>query len=241
MEQDNCSSIHLLAITQGGVRLYFSTATLIKRKLHSNLLSGDGQLTADTTSAGGGNTTTGGCTSMYDSVTQSNLPNRTNDYSAIISGEQCGLFLLHVRLPPGYTPNTTVNKPKNVHLAHFVDNTLLMVSTIQQDQDLLWTISSSSFLNNPHLTESSSITALDGFVWCMAEIPNLNVSNLQYVLRKTQHSRKIVLLTNHGAHIVAIVQPINILQQLLMINQGPHHESVKNFFKVLKLIKIASI
>lgn len=170
---------------------------------------------------------------MYNSSNNPNLPNRGLSCS-IMSGEQCGLFLLHVRLPPGYTPNTTVNKPKNVHLAHFVDNTLLMVSTIQQDQDLLWAISSASFLSNPHLTESTSITALDGFVWSMAEVPNPNVSNLQYVLRKTQHSKKLVLLSNHGAHIVAIVQPINILHQLLMSNQGPHHESVKNFFKVRK-------
>lgn len=240
MEQDQCSSIHLIAVTQGGVRLYFSTATLVKRKMHSNKLPlvGERQLSPDTTTNVNDNTTTGGCNSMYDPVTQSHLTNRSNEHNAVVSSEYSGLFLLHVRLPPGYTPNTTVNKPKNVHLAHFVDNTMLMVSTIQQDQDLLWSISSSSFLNHYHLTESTSITALDGFVWCMAEIPNLNVSNLQYVLRKTQHSRKIVLLTNHGAHIVAIVQPINILQQLLIINQGPHHESVKNFFKVLKVVAI---
>lgn len=195
----------MLAVTQGGVRLYFSTATLVKPKMPGNLFQssvGNGPMSPD---SGGGNTTLGtATTNIYNSANQTGASNRGMGQGSVVSGEQCGLFLLHVRLPPGYTPNTTVNKPKNVHLAHFVDNTLLMVSTIQQDQDLLWAISSASFLNNAHLTESTSITALDGFVWCMAEIPNPNIGNLQYVLRKTQHSKKLILLTNHGAHIVAL-------------------------------------
>lgn len=107
--------IHLLAVTQCGVRLYFSVTQ----------------------------------TAQPSSYQQP--PNSTD-----IQKPQ-NLFLIHVRLPPGYTPNTNVGKPKQVHSAYCHNGSLLMVSTPQQDQDLLWSISSEPFPLRQYLVESSTI------------------------------------------------------------------------------------
>lgn len=143
-----------------------------------------------------------------------------------------GLYLLHVRLPPGYTPNATVGKPKQVHTAFYSQGSLLMVSSPQQEQDLLWSLSSEPFPLRRYLAESSTVMPLDGQVWAMAEIKPKFDDNLKTTpLRNAQTPRKVVLLTNQGAHIVALLKPVDLLQQLLMASHGPHNESVKAYFQ----------
>jgi len=44
--------------------------------------------------------------------------------------------------------------------------------------------------------------------------------------------KKVVMLTNQGAHIVSLLKPIDLLKQLLVSCQGPHHEAVKAYFQV---------
>lgn len=152
-----------------------------------------------------------------------------------------GLYLLHVRLPPGYTPNTTINKPKQVHSAHYNEGTLLLISTPQQDQDILWSISSAPFPNRPYLAESTTVLPLDGIVWSLAEVRDRCKAKLHSILRNAQKTKKVVLLTNQGAHIIALLKPSDILQQLLMACQGPHHEAVKAFFQVFFIFFFSSI
>uniref|UniRef100_A0A336MUH0 CSON006340 protein n=1 Tax=Culicoides sonorensis TaxID=179676 RepID=A0A336MUH0_CULSO len=141
-----------------------------------------------------------------------------------------GLYLLHVRLPPGYTPNTTVGKPKQVHSAFFKDGSLLMVSTPAQDQDLLFSLSSEPFPFRPFLAESSTIVPLDGQVWDLAETRNRE-NALVTPIKQAQTPRKIVILTNQGAHIVALLKPVDLFQQLLVACHGAHHEAVKAYFQ----------
>lgn len=179
--------IHLIAVTQCGVRLYFSVTQI-------NL--------------------------GYQQMGPMELPKPQN------------LYLLHVRLPPGYTPNTSVGKPKQVHSAYYSHGSLLLVSTPQQDQDLLWSLSSEPFPLRNYLAESSTVMNLDGQVWAIAEVKEKSSLTLNYPLKEALVPKKVVLLTSQGAHIVALLKPVDLLQQLLLACRGAHNDAVKAYFQV---------
>ena len=188
-------NLHLIAVTQGGVRLYFSTTSIFVNEVPL----AQGQPTTD------------------------------------IMRPQ-NLYLLHVRLPPGYTPNATVGKPKLVHTAFYNNGTLLMASTPQQDQDILWSLSSEPFPCRPFLAESSTILQLNGQAWSIAECVDPDTESTATTkmnpLNSAKMNKKVVLLTNQGAHIIALIKPVDILQQLLLACHGPHHEAVKGYFQM---------
>lgn len=155
------------------------------------------------------------------------------------------LCLHHVRLPAGFTPNATCGKPKNVHTAFYNSGTMLMVSTPQQDQDILWSLSSEPFLHSESspqisqestihrmLAESSTIIHLDGLVWAIAEVKEKTQLTLKYPLREAQTPKKVILLTSQGAHIVELLKPVDLLQQLFLSCHGAHHDAIKSFFEI---------
>ncbi|XP_058986335.1 nuclear pore complex protein Nup154 isoform X2 [Musca domestica] len=214
---DDDYNLNLLAVTQCGVRLFFATTPISNQNANQNH---QGTLVTAQNCSPTRNTT--------ESTAKLGSPVNPMPFEQ----KQQGLYLLHVRLPPGYTPNTTINKPKQVHSALYNEGTLLLVSTPQQDQDILWSVSSAPFPKRAHLTESTTVIPLDGIVWSLAEIPNRCNATLKSILRKAQKPNKVVLLTNQGAHIIALLKPIDILQQLLIACHGPHHEAVKAFFQV---------
>lgn len=221
---DDSQNIHLLAVTQCGVRLFFGINVPSAYQTATPLPIKQTSLSPTQNSP---------TKSSYGTQTSSvATPTLSGCASSLEQRRQHGLYLLHVRLPPGYTPNTTINKPKHVHSAHYNEGTLLMVSTPQQDQDILWSISSTPFLSRTYLTESTTVIPLDGIVWSLAETPNRCKTGVQSLLRKAQLSKKVVLLTNQGAHIVSSLKPIDILKQLLIACHGPHHEAVKAYFQV---------
>lgn len=139
------------------------------------------------------------------------------------------LYLLHVRLPPGYTPNATIGKPKQIHAAFYSNGTLLMVSTPQQDQDVLWSLSSEPF-PFPYLAESSTVMPLNGQVWSIAEMRS-DSSALVSPLQSAKTNKKVILLTNQGVQIIALVKPMHMLMQLLLACHGPHHDAIKGYFQ----------
>lgn len=193
----DCLNLHLIAVTQSGVRLYFSTVSVLEPMPNTSLanVSGGGEKSSD--------------------HQQSN-----------------NLYLLHVRLPPGYTANATVGKPKLVHSSFHSSGTVLMVSSAQQDQDLLWSLSSEPFPLRPYLAESSTVMPLNGQVWAIAEVRDLNLeSALVTPLKMARTNKKIVLLTNQGAYVIALIKPMGLLMQLLAACHGPHHEAVKGYFQ----------
>lgn len=114
---------------------------------------------------------------------------------------------------------------------YYNQGTLLMVSTPQQDQDILWSISSEPFPFRPYLAESTTVVPLDGMVWGLAEMKAKTKSTLNNVLRNAQKPKRVVLLTNQGAHIISLLKPVDILQQLLVACHGPHHDAVKAYFQ----------
>lgn len=192
---EDSSSLHLIAVTQCGVRLYFSTTNMLDQNVQPPVTPTGTPITPE-------------------------APRPQN------------LYLLHVRLPPGYTPNASVGKPKQVHSAFYNNGTMLMVSTPQQDQDLLWSLSSEPFPARQYLAESSTVVPLNGQVWGIAEVRDSNSkSALANPLKSARTNKKIVLLTNQGAHIIALVKPIDLLKQLLIAFHGPHHDAVKAYFQ----------
>ncbi|KAL9706816.1 hypothetical protein quinque_010334 [Culex quinquefasciatus] len=201
LSQEDSPQFHLIAITQTGVRFYFSTVPVLygiqQQQQQQQFASGQPGLAPHE---------------------QSQRPQ--------------GLYLLHVRLPPGYTPNTTVGKPKQVHSAFYSQGSLLMVSTPQPDQDLLWSLSSEPFPSRQNLVESSTVMTMDGQVWAIAEVKPKDKITVETPLRAAQVSRKVALLTNQGVHIVSLLKSVDILQQLLLACHGPHNEAVKAYFQV---------
>lgn len=197
LKSQNCLSLHLIAVTQCGVRLYFSTVSLhdvANAQQFANVPGGE-------------------------RLNESTQPNN--------------LYLQHVRLPPGYTANATSGKPKLVHSSYHSNGTVLMVSSSQQDQDLLWSLSSEPFPMRPYLAESSTVLPLDGQVWAIAEIKSPNSENsLNMPLKNDRTNTKIVLLTNQGAYIVALIKPMGLLMQILTACHGAHHDAVKHYFQV---------
>lgn len=187
LTRDDCPNMHLIAITQSGVRFYFTT---------THLQIGPNQLPME------------------------------------LQKPQ-GLYLLHVRMPPGYTTNATVGKPKNVHSAFYSQGSVLMISNSQQDKDALWSLSSEPFPLRPYLAESTTILPLDGQVWALAEVNKKKIGKLKNTFTENyQTPKKVVLLTNQGAHILALLKPVDILQQILLSCHGPHHDAVKAYFQV---------
>lgn len=194
LKAQDCANLHLIAVTQCGVRLYFSTVSITDAQQLNSLPASD---------------------RLTENVQPDNL------------------YLQHVRLPPGYTANATSGKPKLVHSSYCSSGTNLMVSSAQQDQDLLWSLSSEPFPHRGYLAESSTVFPLDGQVWAIAEIRSTNDDeNFNMPLKSDRNNTKIVLLTNQGAYIVALIKPMGLLVQLLTACHGPDHEAVKNYFQV---------
>ncbi|ALC39288.1 Nup154 [Drosophila busckii] len=196
--------LHMLAITQCGVRLYFSTTRLQVQQQPMNCM-----------------------TDNYGMPPNNNQLNSLQVDASMSNG----LYLMHVRLPPGYTPNATTNKPQQVHAAHYTEGTTLMITTQQQEQALLWSISSAPFKNFNFLVESTALEALDGLVWSLADLKDTAVPKTTSLLYNARTPSRIVLLTNQGTHIVECLKAAHLLQQLLVACKGPHHESVKMFFQ----------
>lgn len=189
--------MHLIAVTQCGVRLYFSTISLLdvaNAQQYANVPGGE-------------------------RISDNTQPNN--------------LYLQHVRLPPGYTANATSGKPKLVRSSYHSNGTVLMVSSAQQDQDLLWSLSSEPFPLRSYLAESSTILPLDGQVWAIAEIKSMDDGNsLNMPLKNDRSNTKIVLLTNQGAYLVALIKPMGLLMQLLTACHGAHNDAIKNYFQI---------
>lgn len=214
LEPEDNSHAHLMAVTECGVRFYFTTSSPQYPQMTINAV-------ADFGAAGGG-----------DMQQQQQLQQQMHHNG---QSRATGLYLLHVRLPPGYTPNTTVGKPRQVHTAFYHRGTSLLVSTPQPDQDMLWSLSSEPFPQGGHFAESSTILPLDGQVWAVGKIKDKQTRNVTVTtLKNSKQPTKIAILTNHGIHIISLVKPVDLLQQLLLACNGPHHDAVKAYFQVQK-------
>ncbi|CAC5400979.1 NUP155 [Mytilus coruscus] len=157
-------------------------------------------------------------------------------------GRPSMLTLVHVRLPPGFSATSRVQKPQNVHMAYYKKGSLLLVSSQTEDSDLLWTMSPDSFPFQSQLMEAQTTTGIDGKTWALCEETSENfvsgAGKADPPAIVTQHSdlpRKFVLLSAQGSHILTKLRPVDQLRMLLIEYQGPDADEVKGFFRLHKI------
>lgn len=89
------------------------------------------------------------------------------------------LFVLHVRLPPGFSANITI-RPRAVHMAYHRDRNLILISNVNE-KDVLWCVSSDLFPFSTNLMEAYTIIDLDEPVLAVAEVFPKILCFIQYM------------------------------------------------------------
>ncbi|XP_064606018.1 nuclear pore complex protein Nup155-like [Liolophura sinensis] len=160
------------------------------------------------------------------------------------------LALVHVRLPPGFSASASPRKPTKVHMAYHRRGSLLLASSITENEDLIWATSCDSFPFQNQLMETQTTMAIDGTTWAICELPyppfgyaattkdaegGIRCDPPVVVTQHVEMSRKFVFLNSQGICIVHKMRPVDQLRQILMDKQGPDNEEVKAFFKLHKV------
>ncbi|CAG9783700.1 unnamed protein product [Diatraea saccharalis] len=185
VDESESEHLNLVAVTQTGARLYFSTG------------SGDANQ---------------GCHQRPQYLT-----------------------LLHVRLPPGFTPNASVLRPKQVHSAVYENGSLVMVCSAGGggEAETLWCLS--RVLPGPGFSEAHTILALDGPAWALTALPPQHSAHLSQALRPKKEVWSVsrwAVVTGAGAAVLAAGAAPDILRTLLRDCRGPDAHPVKDFFQL---------
>ncbi|CAB1318328.1 unnamed protein product, partial [Coregonus sp. 'balchen'] len=135
------------------------------------------------------------------------------------------LALVHVRLPPGFSASSTLQKPAKVHKALHSKGVLLMAASETEDSDILWY----------------------GHSWALCAIEEEKAPKISTPLNKDQvpltdspvvvqqHNvppQKFVLLSAKGSHIFHKLRPVDQLRHLLVSGTGGESEEIERFFKL---------
>jgi len=81
------------------------------------------------------------------------------------------LQFVHVRLPPGYAPSATSQRPSQVHAAFYRQGISLMAASQTEETDVLWGISPDPFPFQSPLKEMQVTVPMDGRTWSLSEVP----------------------------------------------------------------------
>lgn len=191
------STLHLMAVTQAGVRFYFTTT-----------------------------------------------PNG-------IHGRPSLLAMVHVRLPPGHSPSSTIPKlGSTVHQSFYRRGTLLLSSSMMEDRDQLWIMDPDMFPFQPTVIESVISRPLEGHTWAIAEA--IQPGDLEAVasltplppLVVTQHvrpPRRFILLTTQGCYVITRLRPVDQLQSLFETSKGAAGDAVQSFFALHKEVQACAM
>uniref|UniRef100_A0A8C6MDC4 Nucleoporin 155 n=1 Tax=Nothobranchius furzeri TaxID=105023 RepID=A0A8C6MDC4_NOTFU len=157
------------------------------------------------------------------------------------------LALVHVRLPPGFSASSTLQKPSKVHKALHSKGVLLMTASETEDSDVLWCINHDSFPFKKPLMETQVMSNVDGHSWALCEINEEKPPKILTPLNREQipitdspvvvqqHNvppQKFVLLTAKGSHIFQKLRPVDQLRHLLVSCAGGESEEIERFFKL---------
>ncbi|XP_041667339.1 nuclear pore complex protein Nup155 isoform X1 [Cheilinus undulatus] len=157
------------------------------------------------------------------------------------------LTLVHVRLPPGFSASSTLQKPSKVHKALYNKGVLLMAASEMEDSDILWCINHDSFPFKKPLMETQMMSNVDGHTWAICALNEERPSKIVTPLNKDhipitdspvvvqQHNippQKFVLLSAKGSHIFQKLRPVDQLRHLLVSCAGGESEDVERFFKL---------
>ncbi|XP_063310057.1 nuclear pore complex protein Nup155 [Pelobates fuscus] len=159
----------------------------------------------------------------------------------------CMLSLVHVRLPPGFSASSNVEKPSKVHKALYNNGVLLMTASENEDRDLLWCISHDSFPFQKPMMEMQVAVQVDGHSWAVSAIDEIKPEKIVTPLNSEiipitdspvlfqQHMvppKKFVLLSAQGSLIFSKLRPVDQLRHLLVTNTGGEGEEIEQFFKL---------
>ncbi|XP_059689331.1 nuclear pore complex protein Nup155 isoform X2 [Gavia stellata] len=157
------------------------------------------------------------------------------------------LTLVHVRLPPGFSASSNVEKPAKVHRALYSKGVLLMAASENEDNDILWCINHDSFPFQKPMMETQMTTRVDGHSWALSAIDEFKVQKIVTPLNKDiipitdspvvvqQHMlppKKFVLLSAQGSFMFHKLRPVDQLRHLLVSNIGGDGEEIERFFKL---------
>uniref|UniRef100_A0A8C0EQX2 Nucleoporin 155 n=1 Tax=Bubo bubo TaxID=30461 RepID=A0A8C0EQX2_BUBBB len=157
------------------------------------------------------------------------------------------LTLVHVRLPPGFSAASNVEKPTKVHRALYSKGVLLMAASENEDNDILWCINHDSFPFQKPMMETQMTTRVDGHSWALSAIDEFKVQKIVTPLNKDiipitdspvvvqQHMlppKKFVLLSAQGSFMFHKLRPVDQLRHLLVSNAGGDGEEIERFFKL---------
>lgn len=157
------------------------------------------------------------------------------------------LSLVHVRLPPGFSASSTLQKPSKVHKALHSKGVLLMAASESEDSDVLWCINHDSFPFKKPLMETQMMSNIDGHSWALCAINEERPTKISTPLNKDhipitdspmvvqQHNvppQKFVLLSAKGSHIFQKLRPVDQLRHLLVSCAGGESEEIERFFKL---------
>ncbi|XP_006889597.1 PREDICTED: nuclear pore complex protein Nup155-like isoform X2 [Elephantulus edwardii] len=157
------------------------------------------------------------------------------------------LTLVHVRLPPGFSASSTVEKPSKVHKALYSKGILLMAASENEDNDILWCINHDIFPFQKPMMETQMTTRVDGHSWALSAIDEIKVDKIITPLNKDhipitdspvvvqQHMlppKKFVLLSAQGSLMFHKLRPVDQLRHLLVSNVGGDGEEIERFFKL---------
>ncbi|OWR42917.1 Nuclear pore complex protein Nup155 [Danaus plexippus plexippus] len=144
------------------------------------------------------------------------------------------LTLLHVRLPPGFTPNASVLKPKQVHSAVYDNGTLVMVcSSSGGEEESLWCLS--RVLSAAGFSEAHTALPLDGPAWALTPLPPTHSDFLSPALlakREVWSSSRWAVVSAWGAAVLATGAAPDVLRSLLRDYRGPDAQPVKDMFQL---------
>ncbi|XP_065120565.1 nuclear pore complex protein Nup155 isoform X1 [Paramisgurnus dabryanus] len=157
------------------------------------------------------------------------------------------LALVHVRLPPGFSASSTLQKPAKIHKALYNKGVLLMAASETEDNDVLWCINHDSFPFKKPLMEAQMTVNVDGHSWALCSVEETTSSKIITPLNKDfvpvtdsplvvqQHNvspQKFVLLSAQGSHIFHKLRPVDQLRHLLVSSVGGESEDIERFFKL---------
>ncbi|KAM9820794.1 nuclear pore complex protein Nup155 [Neosynchiropus ocellatus] len=157
------------------------------------------------------------------------------------------LNLIHVRLPPGFSASSTMQKPAKVHKAIHSKGVLLMAASETEDNDVLWCINHDSFPFRKPLMETQMMSTIDGLTWAVCPINEVRPTKISTPLNRDlipvtdspvvvqQHNmppQKFVLLSAKGSHIFQKLRPVDQLRHLLVSCVGGESEEIERFFKL---------
>uniref|UniRef100_A0AAQ5YIN2 Nuclear pore complex protein Nup155 n=1 Tax=Amphiprion ocellaris TaxID=80972 RepID=A0AAQ5YIN2_AMPOC len=157
------------------------------------------------------------------------------------------LALVHVRLPPGFSASSTLQKPAKVHKALHSKGVLLMAASETEDSDILWCINHDSFPFKKPLMETQMMSNVDGHSWALCALNEEKPAKIFTPLNKElipitdspvvvqQHNippQKFVLLSAKGSHIFQKLRPVDQLRHLLVSCAGGESEEIERFFKL---------